>query len=169
MDSWGAFDTSVKLSDNALAANKVKKYQNLTQLIHENFFKFDKDYRNYKTDIIEKNAKTEEIFNGTHTDEQSGEDVFNFQYNDSWASIQMTRYSDTMEKLEDGLEASQSQINVGNKSISKGSFDVLLTVANAEFVAIETKVKKLQTDISGFLMVQSRWFVSQSMMPRQKI
>ena len=54
MDSWGAFDTSVKLSENALAASKAKKYLSLTQLVHENYFKFDKDYRNYKTDIIEK-------------------------------------------------------------------------------------------------------------------
>ena len=43
MDSWGAFDTSVKLSENALAASKAKKYHSLTQLVHENYFKFDKD------------------------------------------------------------------------------------------------------------------------------
>ena len=48
LDSWGAFDTSIKLSENALNANKVKKFANLKQLIHENFFKFDKEYRNYK-------------------------------------------------------------------------------------------------------------------------
>ena len=29
LDSFGAFDTSVKLSENALNANKVKKFANL--------------------------------------------------------------------------------------------------------------------------------------------
>ena len=150
IDSWGAFDTSVKLAETALSANKIKKYQNFTQLVHENYFKFDREYRTYKNDMIEKNAKTEDIFNGTSIDEQTGEEIVNYKYNDSWAALQMTRYSDTMEKLEDGLEASQSQINVDNKSVSRGSVDLILAVADAEFTAIETKVKKLQNDISNF-------------------
>ena len=58
MDSWGAFDTSVKLSEKALASNKTKKYEGLKQLVHKNYFKFDKDFRNYKSDIIEHYRKT---------------------------------------------------------------------------------------------------------------
>ena len=46
VNSWGAFDTAVKLSEQALAANKIKKYANLKQLVHENFFKFDRDFCN---------------------------------------------------------------------------------------------------------------------------
>ena len=57
LDSWRSFDTAIKLSTQALAANKVKKYKNLSQLVHENFFKYDKDYWNYKADTIEKSAK----------------------------------------------------------------------------------------------------------------
>ena len=83
LDSWGAFDTSIQLSEQALAANKIKKYQNLKELIHENYFKFDRDYRNYKADTIEKTAKTEEVFNGTSVDDQSRETICNCKHDNS--------------------------------------------------------------------------------------
>ena len=89
MDIWGAFDTSVKLSEQALASNKTKKYKGLKQLVHENYFKFDKDFRNYKADIIEKQARTEANFNGSSIDEQTGESSVNYQHNDQWAAEQM--------------------------------------------------------------------------------
>ena len=108
LDSWGAFDTAIKLSEQALAQNKVKKFSNLSQLVHENFFKYDKDYRNYKSDTIEKSAGSENMFNGTTVDDHTGENVPNFPYNDAWANNQMSRYSDTMEKLEDGIESNKS-------------------------------------------------------------
>ena len=61
LDSWKAFDTAIKLSEQALATNEFKKYSILSQLVHENFFKFDKDYRNYKAETIEESGKLEEI------------------------------------------------------------------------------------------------------------
>ena len=62
--SWKAFDTAIKLSEEALSANEFKKYSNLSQLVHKLFFKFDKDWRNYRADTIEETSTSEEIFNG---------------------------------------------------------------------------------------------------------
>ena len=58
----------------------------------------------------------------------------------------MNRYSDTMENLEDGLEADQNKVE--NKP-SQGSYELLVTVANLEFIITEKAIKKLQSDISG--------------------
>ena len=146
MDSWGAFDTAVKLAENALASNKIKKFASLKQLVHENYFKFDKDFRNYKADVIEKQAKTEANFNGSSVEEQTGENIANYQYNDAWAVIQMGRYSDTTENLDDGLESTQS--NVLNK-YGQSSTTLLITVANAEFASLENLIKKLKDNIEG--------------------
>ena len=147
MDSWGAFDTSVKLSEQALASNKTKKYEGLKQLVHENYFKFDKDFRNYKADIIEKQARTEANFNGSSIDEQTGESSVNYQHNDQWAAEQMGRYSDTMENLDDGIESTLN--NVSATKSNQSSINLLVTVANAEFTSIENSVKKLQVDIQA--------------------
>ena len=62
--SWKAFDTAIKLPEEALYANEFKKYSNLSQLVHKLFFKFDKDWRNYRADTIEETSTSEEIFNG---------------------------------------------------------------------------------------------------------
>ena len=63
MDSWGAFDTAIQLSNQALADGKAARFKNLSELVHETFFKFNRDWRNYKADTIKKTAKTEEAFN----------------------------------------------------------------------------------------------------------
>ena len=83
IDSWGVFDTAIQLSNQALADGKVSRYKNLSELVHENFFKFDRDWRNYKTDTIKKTAKTEEAFNEERL--ESEERVKEFPYNDSWS------------------------------------------------------------------------------------
>ena len=142
LDSWGAFDTAIKLSEQALASNKFKKFSNLSQLVHENFFKYDKDYRNYKSDTIEKSANTEDMFNGTTFDENKGENVPNFCYNDAWADKQMSRYSDIMERLDDGIEANSSS-QCSNQSRKFGNINLLISVAKADFASIENTVKKL--------------------------
>ena len=100
LDSWGVFDTAIQLSNQAIEEGKVSRFKNLSELVHENFFKFNKDWRNYKADTIKKTTKTEEAFNAESVEGE--ERVKNFPYNDSWAKEQMRVYSDTMEKLETG-------------------------------------------------------------------
>jgi hypothetical protein len=101
LDSWGAFDTAVKLSEKALTEGKTSRFKNLRQLVHDNYFKFDKDWRNYKADTIQKTCETEVAFNEQKTDEDTGITVPVFYYNDSWADVQMTTYSDVIDKLEE--------------------------------------------------------------------
>ena len=144
LDSWGAFDTAIKLSTQALAGKKPARFKNLSQLVHENFFKFDKDWRSYKADTIQKVAKTEEAFNEEKEDETSGESVASFPHNDSWADLQMTRYSDILERLEEGLGAAQE-----SKEEKKvyGDVDILVVILKAEFAALERDIERLQTDV----------------------
>ena len=144
INSWTAFDTAVKLSEQALAFNQFKSYADLKQLLHKLFFQFDKDFRNYKAYIIEKTVKTEEIFNGLSLIDQSGQRVPTYVYNDSWALCQMTRYSDAMEYLEDEMEADQNYVEAQS---NQDFYELLLTFANSEFNVIEKAINKLQNRI----------------------
>ena len=137
IDSWKAFDNSVKLSEEALAADKFKNYANLKQLVHKCFFKFDRDFRNYKADIIKKAVNCEEKFNS-----KIGMTVPNHQYNDTWAFIEMNRYSDTLEYLDNGLEAILPELE-----FNQDCLEFLITVANSEFSVIKKAIKNLQTEI----------------------
>ena len=62
IDSWSAFNNAVELSAQALETGKIQQYANLKQLVHETFFKFDKYYRNYKTDVNDKADKNKKMF-----------------------------------------------------------------------------------------------------------
>ena len=134
MDSWNEFDMSIKASENALCSNEVDQFANCKHLVHTNFFKFDKEFRRYKIDLIEKAAKSETFFNGSSTDWKSGEVVPTYKHNDAWAEIQMFRYSDTMEMLEDGLEANENTIEI---KASQNIIDLSATIADNECKAIE--------------------------------
>ena len=82
LDSWGSFDTSVKLSNQALSSVKTSRFKNLSQLVHENYFKFDRDWRTYKAETILKVCKTEDAFNEQKEDEETELSVPVFQHND---------------------------------------------------------------------------------------
>ena len=144
LDSWGAFETAIKLSTQALSGGKIARYKNLSQLVHENFFKFDKDWRNYKVDTIQKVCKTEEAFNEQKVDEESGNNVPEFYHNDSWARVQMSTYSDIMDQLQEGFAAQQQESEEEN---SHANVDLLVMVVKSEFSALETDIKRLTGDI----------------------
>ena len=146
LDSWGAFDTAIKLSTLALIGKKTARYKNLSQLVHENFFKFDKDWRVFKADTIQKVTKTEEGFNEVKVDIETGDSVPSFPQNDSWAEHQMTRYSDTLERLEEGLGAVQESKE--EKKVH-GNVDLLVVIVKAEFTALEKDIERLRTDVEG--------------------
>ena len=144
MDSWGAFDTAIRLSNQALTAGKTARYRNLSQLVHENFFKFDKDWRTYKTDIIQKTCKTEEAFNEQKVDEETGDNVSMVFHNDSWAEVQMTRYSDILDKLQEGLSVVEQAAE--DKS-TLANVELLVVIVKAEFSALEIDIRRLSGDI----------------------
>ena len=144
MDSWGAFDTAIRLSNQALTAGKTARYRNLSQLVHENFFKFDKDWRTFKADIIQKTCKTEEAFNEQKVDEESGDNVPVVFHNDSWAEVQMTRYSDILDKLQEGLSVVEQAAE--DKS-TLANVELLVVIVKAEFSALEIDIRRLSGDI----------------------
>ena len=114
LDSWNIFDASIELSVNALNANKAHTFTYLKQLVHKNFFEFDKEFRNYKAIIIEKAAPNEEMFNSSSVDELSGELISKYQHNDAWAGLQMNRYIEILEMLDDGLELNQYEVETND-------------------------------------------------------
>ena len=131
LDSWGAFDTAIQLSTQALAGGKTSRYKSLSQLVHENFFKFNKDWRIYKADTIQKTCKTELAFNEEKEDEDSGETIQVYPYNDFWADCQMTKYSDTMDKLEEVV--SDSLVQAVEVKSDHANVELLVMIVKAEF------------------------------------
>ena len=147
LTSWKAFDKSISLSEQALSANLFKKYSILSQLVHRNFFQFDKDYRSYKADTIEKSAV--DVYNVVTTDEKTGESIPISQYNDSWSESQMFRYSDMMEQLDDGIIDYENEFGP-IESKEQGNVDFLALVAKAEFSAIESAAQ-------NYMMISKCW------------
>ena len=62
LDSWGAFDTAIKLSNKVIEEGKVNMFKYLSKLVTVNYFEFNKDWKNYKADIIKEIAKTEDRY-----------------------------------------------------------------------------------------------------------
>ena len=63
------------------------------------FYSLDEAYRVYKADIIEKEAKTEELFN-----EKDVNGAPNYHHNDVWKKEHFTRYVENGELLEEKIE-----------------------------------------------------------------
>ena len=141
MDSWGAFDTAIQLSNKALADGKAARFKNLSELVHETFFKFNRDWRNYKADTIKKTAKTEEAF---YEERLEGEEkVKEFPYNDSWSKEQMKVYSDTMEKLENG----DIQEKAVEATSEKADIELLVMCSKSELQNLETEISAAEATI----------------------
>ena len=60
--SHGAFETQLKLAEHALtsAKTKAKKLEDMKDKLEAAYLKFDKDFRMYKADVVEKECKTVE-------------------------------------------------------------------------------------------------------------
>ena len=145
LDSWGAFDTTIKLSNQALTAVKTARFKKLSDQLDENFFKFDRDWRTYKADTILKTCKTEEAFNEQKEDEGTEVSAPAFHHNDSWADNQMTRYSDILDKLQEGLEA--LQVQPVEEKPAQANVDLLVMVVKSELATLEGDIKRLEGDI----------------------
>ena len=100
--NFGNFDTCVDLVESALSSTKtkIKKLNELKNGLESLFYSFDETYRVYKADIIEKEAKTEDMFN-----EKDEHGAPNFPHNDVWKKEQFTRYVDKGELIEEKIEA----------------------------------------------------------------
>ena len=137
LKSWGNFDTTLKLLLSAQKKKQTRRYKALIDSIDTAFFKFDEDFRVYKTEVINKECNTLEAFNATITDE--GATIPAYPHNDDWMDKELTRYIDTKDLLQDELDNS-------------GTVDIEFAIEEikVEIDSVKSAVTKLAEDISGF-------------------
>ena len=149
LESWGSFDTTVKLLINAQKKNQTRRYKALIDSIDTAFFKFDKDFRVYKAEVIKKECKTLEAFNATITDE--GATIPAYPYNDEWMDNELTRYMDNKDLLQDELDLLDDNAEASaKKNSSTVDIEFAIEEIKVEFDSIKSAVTKLAEEISGF-------------------
>ena len=143
--SWGSFDTTIKLCKQAHNKQNVKRYQTLLQTLESTYYKFDEDWRLFKDDTIKKVTKTEDAFNGTT--ENDGVTAPTVTNNDSWNDLQMERFIDTRELLQDVLD--QQSVSGGSSSTDKRTLDAEFAVDDikADIKSLEDSIAKLKVEI----------------------
>ena len=147
MKSWKHFDTSVKLCKQAHTANKVARYKNLLATLETTFYKFEEDFEFYKEDTIKKTCRTEDAFNASVSED--GVERAAFTNNDAWSDLQMTRYVDTRDLLQDILDDADSWSKV-TQVTTKESVDLLVEDFKADCVIVESSITKLKDEIEGY-------------------
>ena len=97
----GYFETCCVMIERALASAKTKpkKLKDLQVELKSYYYEFDAAFRVYKADVIGKDCTSAVEFNGKKED---GSD--SFAYNDNWAKLQMDKFCEITEKIEDKLE-----------------------------------------------------------------
>ena len=145
--SWGSFDTTIKLCKQAHTKQNVKRYLALLQTLETTFYKFDEDWRIFKEDSIKKIFKTEEAFNGT-TDTE-GVTAPNVEHNDSWNDLQLERFIDTRELLQDVLD--QHAVGGGATALDQRTLDAEFAVDDikADLKSLQDSISKLKLEIEG--------------------
>ena len=61
LKGWGAYDTTIKLCNQAHTRKNVRRYQRLLNTLQSSFYKFDEDWRLFKGDAIKKNNEEDAI------------------------------------------------------------------------------------------------------------
>ena len=100
-----AFETYMKLAEAAIKSTKstVKKLLDLRTKLEESFLLFTQSFHFYKIDVITKECKTEVAFNGAVEGAQT------YPYNDSWSDVQMTKYIEKTESIEDEVKKKEKE------------------------------------------------------------
>ena len=96
-----SFETIVKLCESAIKSDKTtcKRLTNLDKDLKSSYFLLAEAFQFYKSDVIARDCKTEDAFNGKDSD---GND--SFEHNDTWADEKMAKYIDITEQLEEKIE-----------------------------------------------------------------
>ena len=132
--AFGNFETCVNLVSSALtsAKTKVKKLHDLKEKLESLFYGLDEAHRVFKSEIIEKDAKTEEKFNSV--DESTSEPYT--VYNDSWMKKQFDHYVNTDELLDEKIDSLEDTVS-NNKA-----GDIALTCVTASHITTELEAEK---------------------------
>ena len=96
-----ALQTHLKLVEYALKSAKtgLRKLQEMKDKLENLYFSLVESHHFYKADVISKECKTEEAFNG-----KQDVDRENYHHNDSWADAQMAKFVDGTENIEDKMK-----------------------------------------------------------------
>ena len=151
-----AFETHIKLIDNALKSVKTgcKKLQDMKTKLEEQYFILVETHHFYKTDIISKEAKSSEVFNGKNDD-----GLDSFQYNDLWADSQMAKYMSTTEAIEDKiceLEKVECKVaaDTSSQQLEDGDLNYLPDEINLEKDSLESCISNLTTQVDSLDKIQ---------------
>ena len=148
LKSWKGFDTSVKLCKQANTAGKTARYKALLDTLQTTFYKFEEDYEFYKTDAIKKVCKTEEAFNAVV--EEDGAQVPVYPNNDAWSDVQMMRYVDTRDLLQDVLDAAPTDSSDKGVAAVKDDVNLIVEDFKSECQRIIDSITKLKREIDGY-------------------
>ena len=144
---WGSFDTTVKLVVNAKQKAQTRRYKALIDTIDTAFFKFDEEFRLYKAEVIKKESNTDAAFNAIVTDQGVTKPVY--YYNDNWYEVELKRYMDTKDLLQDELDLLEDAAVSDQNSIAV-DIEFAVQEIKMEFEQIEAAVTKLDKDIKEF-------------------
>ena len=136
--------------EHALTSVKTKpnKLEDLKNKLEAAYLKFDEDYRFYKADVIEKESKTLEAFNGSSGDPPEP----SFPQNDAWSETMMMNFINKTEEIEEKIESLQSAISEAKPEVGIGEADdqtTLLAEVDSEKTSIKKSVEAFSAEIDS--------------------
>ena len=140
-----SFETIVKLCESAIKSDKTtcKRLTNLDKDLKSSYFLLAEAFQFYKSDVIARDCKTEDAFNGK---DSGGND--SFEHNDTWADEKMAKYIDITEQLEvkiDAFEQPSTPKNTEKKIEPK--VDVIGSEINNERTVLTQSVESFITEV----------------------
>ena len=148
LKSWKGFDTSVKLCRQANTAGKTARYKNLLETVQTTYYKFEEDYELYKVDAIKKIFKTEDAFNANV--DEDGVQVAACPNNDAWSDVQMMRYVDTRDLLQDILDAAHTDSSDKGVAAVKDDVNLIVEDFKSECQRVIDSITKLKREIESY-------------------
>ena len=142
-----AFETHVKLAQSALKSERTtaKKLLNMVSEMKAAYFMLVESFHFYKTDIIDRECKTEAAFNGK---EANGAD--SFPHNDAWSDAQMARYIEVTESMEDKIEElGKNEAKPAPEHGTEEKFDYLATEIESEKAALRQSIDSFVEEVNS--------------------
>ena len=150
-----AFQTHLKLVDNALKSAKtgLKKLQEMKDKLETLYFSLVESHHFYKADVISKESKTEELFNGRQDDDIT----VSYVHNNTWADSQMAKYVDGTEKIEDKMkELEKAEVKPPDNSTheTEEKVDHVVTEVESERASVQRSIDSFVAEVNSLDKIQ---------------
>ena len=154
LENWGNFKTAVQMCQRAIDKNKVKDFKRLLESLDASWNRLNADFEVYKEEVISKTAKSEVNFNST-VENDKGEVMPAYSYNDNWKDAEFNKYADIREVLQDKLDAIEAAgaadvEKVTSTELNKNAEQIVVEIKN-EINTIDTAVNNMHTEIHGYI------------------